>query len=73
MDVDWEKIRKDYETSTATAKDLADKYGVKPTTLRSRKNREKWQRSGDAPPSETKQRNIKVMRHDATPMQPLPR
>lgn len=56
--VDWEKIRKDYETSTATAKDLADKYGVKPTTLRSRKNREKWQRSGDAPPSETKQRNV---------------
>ncbi|PBQ23851.1 terminase [Levilactobacillus brevis] len=45
MDVDWKKIRKDYETSSKSAKELAIQYGVKPTTLRSRKNREEWTRS----------------------------
>lgn len=40
---DWKKIRKEYETSKVTMKDLAEKHGVKYSTLRSRKNRESWQ------------------------------
>lgn len=40
---DWKKIRKEYETSKITMKDLAEKYGVKYSTLRSRKTREGWQ------------------------------
>ncbi|WP_373752350.1 terminase small subunit [Jeotgalibaca porci] len=40
--MNWEEIRKEYETSDITMKDLAEKHGVKPSTLRSRKNREKW-------------------------------
>lgn len=41
---DWKKIRKEYETSKMTMKDLAEKHNVKYSTLRSRKNREEWQR-----------------------------
>lgn len=40
--MNWEEIRKEYEASDITMKDLAEKHGVKPSTLRSRKNREKW-------------------------------
>lgn len=54
----WDKIRDDFETSDATPKELAEKYGVKVTTLRSRKSREHWQRSGDAPPATKKPRNV---------------
>lgn len=56
--MDWDKIRKDYETSKATQKELAAKYGVKVATLRSRKSREHWSRSGDAPPDATKRNGI---------------
>lgn len=41
---DWKKIREEYEASKVTMKDLATKYNVKYSTLRSRKNRENWQR-----------------------------
>lgn len=40
----WEEIRKEWETSEITFKDLAEKYGVKDLTIRSRRNREKWKR-----------------------------
>ncbi|WP_144564059.1 terminase small subunit [Bacillus licheniformis] len=43
--IDWEKIRKEFEETDITMKALAEKHGVKPGTLRSRKNREGWQRS----------------------------
>ncbi|MEK0285928.1 terminase small subunit [Caldifermentibacillus hisashii] len=39
----WDLIRQEYENSNITMKALAEKYGVKDSTLRSRKNREKWQ------------------------------
>ena len=42
--MDWKKIRKEYETSSITLKALADKYGIKLGTLKSRKSREKWQK-----------------------------
>lgn len=40
--MNWEAIRKEFEESDITMKDLAEKHGIKPGTLRSRKNREKW-------------------------------
>lgn len=61
----WDKIREDFETSNATPKELAEKYGVKVTTLRSRKSREHWQRSGDAPPATKKQRNVATHNENA--------
>src|SRR5690606_15144504 len=43
--INWEKIRKEYESSDITLKALAEKYGLKDSTIRSRKSREKWQRN----------------------------
>lgn len=43
--MDWKKIRQEYEQSTITLKELAAKHGVSEGTMRSRKNREKWQRN----------------------------
>lgn len=42
--IDWEVIKKEYIDSGGTIllKELATKYNVKDSTLRSRKNREKW-------------------------------
>lgn len=42
---DWDLIKKEYEETELTMKELAEKHDVKPATLRSRKNREKWQRN----------------------------
>lgn len=41
----WDDIRREWETSDITFKALAEKYGLKDSTIRSRKNREKWQRN----------------------------
>ncbi|RDG27573.1 terminase [Lactiplantibacillus plantarum] len=43
--MDWNRVKQEYETSSTTLKSLAEKYQVKATTLRSRKNREHWQRA----------------------------
>lgn len=43
--VNWNRIRDEWETSNITFKALAEKHGVKDSTVRSRKNREKWQRN----------------------------
>jgi uncharacterized protein YjcR len=40
----WDLIKKEWETSNITLKDLAEKHGVKLGTLKSRKSREKWSR-----------------------------
>ena len=40
----WEDIRKEYENTDATLRELADLHGVKIGTLKSRKSREKWKR-----------------------------
>ncbi|WP_077735644.1 terminase small subunit [Bacillus sonorensis] len=42
--MDWEKIKKEYETTNLTLKALADKHNVKLGTLKSRKSREGWAR-----------------------------
>ena len=44
--MDWESIRAEFEMTDISLKDLAEKHGIKPATLRSRKNREKWEKRG---------------------------
>lgn len=40
----WDEIKKEWETSKITLKDLAAKHDVKLGTLKSRKSRERWSR-----------------------------
>src|SRR5690625_5288261 len=42
--MNWDEIRKEWETSKITLSALADKHNVKLGTLKSRKSREKWSR-----------------------------
>ncbi|MFW7420529.1 phage terminase small subunit [Vagococcus fluvialis] len=42
--INWQEIRTEFESTTCTMKSLAEKFNVSPSTLRSRKNRENWQR-----------------------------
>lgn len=44
MSVNWDAIKKEWETTPITLVDLAEKHGVKEGTLKSRKSREKWQK-----------------------------
>lgn len=53
--MDWESIQAEFEMTDISLKDLAEKHGIKPATLRSRKNREKWQKRGS--PDDATQRN----------------
>lgn len=53
----WEEIRREWETTKITFKELADKYGLKDSTIRSRKSREKWQRN-IATETATQQQNV---------------
>lgn len=55
--VNWETIQREWETSTISFKELAEKHEVKDVTIRSRKNREKWQRS-DATQRKEKKKSI---------------
>ena len=59
--MDWESIRAEFELSDISLTDLAEKHGIKPATLRSRKNREKWQKRGspdDATQRATQRKNV---------------
>lgn len=42
--MNWEGIRKEFETSKITLKALAEKHDIKIGTLKSRKSREGWSR-----------------------------
>jgi phage terminase small subunit len=42
--MNWDKIRKEYESTKITLKALAEKYDIKIGTLKSRKSREGWSR-----------------------------
>lgn len=42
--INWRNIRDEFESSSCTMKSLAEKHKISPSTLRSRKNRENWQR-----------------------------
>lgn len=52
--MNWLEIKAEFEGTDITMKALAEKHNIKPSTLRSRKNREKWQRK------EATQRNANV-------------
>lgn len=42
MALNWDAIRKEYETTGATLRELAERYGVSLGTVKSRCSREKW-------------------------------
>lgn len=48
----WDEIRREWETTKKTYKELEEQFNVKSSTIRSRKNREKWERNAT-----TKKRN----------------
>lgn len=60
--MNWDAIRKEYETSDITLKALAEKHEIKLGTLKSRKSREGWERDATAPSKE-----VATTKKDATP------
>ena len=44
VDLNWAKIREEFENTPATLQELAEKYNVSPGTVRSRKSREGWEK-----------------------------
>lgn len=64
--MNWDKVRKEFETSDITMADLAKKHNVKPSTLRSRKNREDWQRNATGKATQQK----KTLQRDAAEKNP---
>lgn len=56
--MNWGEIRKEYESTNLTLRALAEKYGIKLGTLKSRKSREGWIKDAtlkkDAPPKKKK-------------------
>src|SRR5690625_3575894 len=74
----WEQIRKEWETSDITFKALAEKHGVKDSTIRSRKSREKWQRNATSK-NATQRKNVATKkpqkktasRNKKTPKEPV--
>lgn len=66
----WDEIQREWETTDITFKDLAEKHGVKDSTIRSRKNREKWQRNAtdeNATQRATKTKSVATEKDDAKP------
>ncbi|MBU8908517.1 terminase small subunit [Desertibacillus haloalkaliphilus] len=64
--MDWGKIRKEYEESNITLKDLAEKHNVKLGTLKSRKSREKWTRGATKKDATKKKKVATNKKEDAT-------
>lgn len=56
---DYEPIRKEFETTNLTLQELADKYGVKFNTLKSKKARDKWKRNPAVEKVKTKHKSTK--------------
>jgi uncharacterized protein YjcR len=54
--VNWDEIRKEYETSKVTLASLAEKYDIKIGTLKSRKSREGWSRGSPKKDATKKQK-----------------
>jgi phage terminase small subunit len=68
--VNWEDIRKEYETTNITLKALAEKYGIKLGTLKSRKSREGWSRGSPKKDATKKNKKVASTKKDAT-IQPV--
>lgn len=63
--IDWDGLKREFEETDATLKDLADKYGVKYATARSRKSREGWEKEKKKS-STKKERAATPIKKDAT-------
>lgn len=48
MAIDWNEIRSEYETTDISLSDLADKHGIKYPTIKSRKQRQGWEKDASA-------------------------
>lgn len=68
----WEAVRKEWETSKITLIDLAEKYGVKEGTLKSRKSREGWKKVATKKDA-TANKKMQPSKKDATSNQPKKR
>lgn len=60
----WEKIRLEWETTSKTYKELEEQFNVKSSTIRSRKNREKWQRNATSE-NATQQKSVATKKEAA--------
>jgi len=64
--MNWDAIRKEYESSDITLKALAEKHEIKLGTLKSRKSREGWERDATAT-----QKKVATPKKDATLKKPI--
>ncbi|MEK4924122.1 phage terminase small subunit [Cytobacillus sp. FSL R5-0569] len=64
--MNWEEIRKEFETSKITLKALADKHDIKIGTLKSRKSREGWSRDPTKKDATQKKKVATQLTKDAT-------
>jgi phage terminase small subunit len=64
--VNWDEIRKEYETSKVTLAALAEKYDIKIGTLKSRKSREGWSR-GSPKKDATKKEKVATISKKGAP------
>jgi phage terminase small subunit len=64
--VNWEDIRKEYETTDITLKALAEKHNIKLGTLKSRKSREGWSRDPTIKDATTKKKKLATKKKDAS-------
>jgi phage terminase small subunit len=64
--MNWDEIRKEYESSDLTLKALADKFGISIGTLKSRKSREGWTRDSPKKDATKKEKVATSKQKDAT-------
>lgn len=63
--INWEEIKQQWESTEITFKELAEKYNIKDSTIRSRKNREKWQRNATQK-NATQRKNVATKQETAS-------
>lgn len=64
--IDWDKVREEFETTSATLQQLAEKHNVSPGTVRSRKSREGWEKNEEVTKQELKKKPQKKVTKKAT-------
>lgn len=65
----WDEVRKAWESSNKTYKELGEEYGLNPNTIKSRKSREKWQRPNAT--SATATQNVATRTQPKTNRKPI--
>lgn len=72
-EVNWAKIREEYESADILLKDLAAKHGLKEGTVRSRKNREGWSRVATQKDNATQRdTHVATQKHEEPEQPPFP-